>query len=154
MLSLAGAQVSSAGTYSDTAVEARLQFGAAPHQHFGLATGLDPAPGVSWALFSTGGTTDTLRARITADGGTKDVSLGALPGGFHDYRIKPVGDGFQFSVDGTVRASVAARVPRATAMRIVLSALNGPPAPPLRADWVRIPSPTPSGAGTKPSSPP
>jgi serine/threonine protein kinase len=154
ILSLVGAEVRSIRTYSDTAVEARVQFGAAPHQHFGLATGLDPVPSVSWALFSTGSTTDTLLARINADGDTKDVSIGALPDGFHDYLIKPVGDGFQFSVDGTVRATVAAKVPRASAMKIVFSAFNGPPAPPLRADWVRIPSRTPSGSGTKRSSRP
>jgi hypothetical protein len=53
-----------------------------------------------------------LLARVNANGDTKDANVGALPGGFHDYLIKPVGDGYQFSVDGTVRATVAVTIPR------------------------------------------
>jgi hypothetical protein len=64
ILSLAGAQVGSIKTYSELPVEGRLQFGAAPYQHFGLDTGFDTPASQSWAIFSTAATTETLFARV------------------------------------------------------------------------------------------
>src|SRR5262249_35277702 len=52
-------------------VEASLQFGAAPYQHFGLATSLASVSGNSWAIFSTLGTTNTLYARVNINGSTR-----------------------------------------------------------------------------------
>jgi hypothetical protein len=58
----------------------------------------------------------------TALGARVAAAAHALPRGFHQYVIKSVGDRFEFSLDGTVRATVAAKVARATAMKIVFSA--------------------------------
>jgi serine/threonine-protein kinase len=139
ILSLAGTQVMSVRKYAPVAVTARLRFGEAQHQHFGLATGFDPIPEHCWAIFSTAGTTDTLSARVNVLGAMKDEDIGPLPSGFHEYAIKPVTDGFQFSVDGVVKKTLAADIPRSTEMRLIFSAFNGAPMPPLQVDWVRIP---------------
>jgi serine/threonine-protein kinase len=140
ILALAGAQVRSNRAYSHVTVNARLRFGEAQHQHFGLATGFDPQADHCWALFSTAGTTDTLFARINVHGTTEDASIGPLPSGYHEYGIKPVKDGFQFSVDGAAKKTLAANMPGSTKLHIVFSAYQGAPMPPLQIDWVRIPA--------------
>jgi hypothetical protein len=140
ILSIGATEVDSAQTYVTSAVEGMVSFGAAPYQHFGLATSLSGVAGNSWAIFSTAGTTNTLFARVNANGATQDVSLGALPAGFHDYLIKPVSGGFQFLVDGVVQTTISATFPNGTALQIVMSDYNGSAQAPLQVDWVRIPS--------------
>jgi hypothetical protein len=120
------------------AAEGLINFAATPYQHFGLATSLSAVAGNTWAIFGTAGTTNTLFARVNANGTTQDVSLGALPAGFHDYLIKPVANGFAFYVDGALQTTITATVPNGTAMKVVLSDYSG--LAPLQADWVRIDS--------------
>ena len=79
--------------------------------------------------------TNTLYARVDVNGATTDVSLGALPTGFHLYRVQPITGGFQFYVDGVLKTTIAASLPSGTLLRMVLSAYGG--SPPLQADWVR-----------------
>src|SRR5205807_4113100 len=58
--------------FAGLGMEALASFAATPYQHLGLATGLDSVSGNSWAIFSTGGATDTLFARVDAAGVTQD----------------------------------------------------------------------------------
>src|SRR5205085_3122974 len=94
-LSVSAVEVLSAAGSAGTPIEGRVSFAATPYQHFGLATNFASVSGNSWAMFSTMGTPDTLFARVNANGATQDVSLGALPSGFHIYRVQPVSGGFQ-----------------------------------------------------------
>jgi methionine-rich copper-binding protein CopC len=148
ILSLGATEIDSTQTYSNVAVEASLDFGAAPYQHFGLATSLSSVSGNSWAMFSTGGTTNTLFARVNANGTTQDVSLGALPSGFHDYLIQPVSGGFAFYVDGVLQTTISATFPSGTLLKIVFSDYNGSSQAPLQADWVRVNSYSSTGTFT------
>jgi hypothetical protein len=136
ILSVAATEVDSVQTFSNVPVEGSINFGAAPYQHFGLATSLSAVAGNSWAIFSTAGTTNTLFARVNASGTTTDVNLGGLPSGFHDYLIKPVSGGFAFYVDGALQTTITASFPTGTALKVVLSAYNASPV--LQADWVHI----------------
>ncbi len=146
VLSVRATEVDSAQTFSNAAAEGLINFGATPYQHFGLATSLSAVAGNSWAIFSTAGTNNTLFARVNANGTTTDVSLGALPSGFHDYLIKPVSGGFAFYVDGVLQTTINATLPAGTAMKVVLSDYTG--SAPLQADWVRIDSYPSSGTFT------
>jgi hypothetical protein len=136
MLSLAGSAVFSTQTFSDMPVEGSVNFGAAPYQHFGLATDLKAVGGNSWAIFSTMGTSNTLFARVNANGATQDVSLGALPTGFHVYRVQPMPGAFQFFVDGVLKTTINATLPAGTGLKMALSAYNAT-GPNLQVDWVR-----------------
>jgi hypothetical protein len=137
ILSVSGAAIFSDQTLPGAAVEGNLSFPAVSYQHFGLATGFDPVVGNYWAIFSTMGTTDRLFARVNLSGAMQDVDLGGLPSGFHVYRVQAVTGGFQFSIDGVVRATVAADFPAGTPMRAALSTFSGTPQAPLQADWIR-----------------
>ena len=136
ILSVAGSEVLSTQTFANVPVEASVNFAAAPYQHFGLATDLSSVAGNSWAIFSTMGTSNTLFARVNANGVTQDVSLGALPTGFHVYRVQPMPGAFQFYVDGVLQTTINANIPDATPLKIAASSyLTGGPA--LQVDWVR-----------------
>ena len=148
VLTLGSVEARSVQTITNTPVEGRIAFGAAPYQHFGLATDLAAAGGNSWAIFSTSGTTNTLYARVNANGVTRDVNLGALPSGYHVYRVQPTSAGFAFSVDGALKTTISASFATSQPLRIVLSAFAGSPRPPLTADWVRLASYSSSGTFT------
>jgi hypothetical protein len=135
VVSVAGAEILSAQTFTNVPVEGYVNFGAASYQHFGLATDLAALTGNYWAIFSTFNTTNTLYARVNANGATTDVSLGALPSGFHLYRVQPVLGGFQFYVDGVLQATIAATFQDTTPMHLVASAAAS--TPPLQVDWMR-----------------
>ena len=133
---VSGTEVLSTQTFSNTPVEASVNFAAAPYQHFGLATDLSSVSGNSWAIFSTMGTSNTLYARVNVNGVTTDVSLGALPSGFHVYRVQPTPGAFQFYVDGVLQTTIAANMPDSTPLHIAASSyLTGSSA--LQVDWVR-----------------
>jgi hypothetical protein len=145
IVSVAGGAVTSTATYTNSVIEANLNFGAASGQDFGLATDLSTVDGSNWALFSTFGTNDTLYARVNSNGTTTDVSLGALPTGFHVYTIVPITTGFQFLVDGTLQTTINATFPSGTQANIVLSSFTDTA---LQADWVRVASYPSSGTFT------
>ncbi len=138
VLSMAGVEILSPATAAGAGVEGRINFGATPYQHFGLATDLGSLAGNDWAVFSTAGTSNTLFARVNVSGATQDVSLGALPAGFHVYRLTQASGAFRFFVDGTLQATIAAAVPGGTSLKVALSAFSGSPRPSLQADWVRV----------------
>lgn len=146
VLGVSGSMVASAATYLDQAVEARVAFGAAPFLHFGLATGLNSVSGDSWAIFSTGSTSNTLFARVNVRGTQQDVSLGAIPSGLHTYRITPTGSGFAFAIDGVLRTTIGIAFTSGTPSRIAFSAYNTASPPRLTVDWVG--NPTPASTGT------
>jgi hypothetical protein len=149
ILSIGATEVDSATTFANVPpVEGMISFGGAPYQHFGLATSLSAVAGNSWALFSSAGTSNTLFARVNANGTTQDVSLGALPTGFHDYLIKPVSGGFAFYVDGVLQTTITATFPSGTNLKIVLSDYSGSAQTPLQAQWARIDSYPSSGTFT------
>ena len=137
ILSLGGEMVSSGTVLAGTPVEAQLAFAAVAYQHFGLATDLASVSGNSWVIFSTLNTTNTLFARVNVNGATQDVSLGALPTGFHDYRIQPSSNTYQFYVDGALKTTLTATIPSGTALKAVFSEFAGSPQPPMQVDWVR-----------------
>jgi hypothetical protein len=118
-------------------LEGSVAFGASPYQPFGLATGLAAYAGNYWALFDTMGTTNTLFARVNVNGATQDVSVGALPAGFHTYRIQPVAGGFQFLVDGTVLTTLSATFPAGTALKVVMADPYGTYQP-FQIDWAHV----------------
>jgi hypothetical protein len=134
ILSVAGAEVLSAQTFTNVPIQASVNFAAAPYQHFGLATDLGSVSGNYWAMFSTAGTTNTLFARVNASGVMQDVSLGALPVGFHTYEVQPTASGFQFYVDGTLEATINITFPANTPLHIAASSFG---ASPLQVDWVQ-----------------
>jgi hypothetical protein len=148
ILSVAGAEVLAANTATGAGVEGSVNFGAAPYQNFGMATDLSTAAGNDWALFGTEGTSGTLFAQVNVSGTTQSVSLGALPSGFHDYRIEPVSGGIQFSVDGVVLTTINLAIPANTPMAIAMSTFNGSPQPAMQVDWVRTTSYATSGTFT------
>jgi hypothetical protein len=148
ILSVVGAEAVSAQTVGTTPVEARVSFGASTYQHFGLATDLSSVSGNSWAIFSTNGTTNTLFARVNVGGSTNDVSLGALPSGYHVYRVQPVAGAVRFYVDGTLKTTIPASFASGVPLRIALSAYNNNPRQPLKVDWVRLASYPASGTFT------
>jgi hypothetical protein len=118
-------------------MEASISFGANPYQHFGWATGFDTVSGNYWAIFSTGGTSDRLFARVNSLGTYQDVDIGVLPSGYHTYRVEPTTSGFKFYVDGALKTTIAITFP-STALRVAFSAYNGGSAPALQSDWVRV----------------
>jgi hypothetical protein len=148
IVSVLGSEVSSVQTVTSTPVEGRVHFGAAANQNFGLATDLASASGNYWAVFGTLSTTNTLYARVNVNGTTTDVSLGALPTGYHVYRVQPISSGFQFYIDGTLKTTISKTFPSGTALKMVLSAFSGSPKPSLQADWVRLVSYPSSGTFT------
>jgi hypothetical protein len=120
-LSLGGEAILSTQSYSNTAVTGTISFAAQRFQHFGLATDLNSAAGNYWALFSTGSSTTTLFARVNSNGVATDVPIGAIPVGFHTYRIAPSSSGFDFYIDGVLRTSIAASFQTTVPMRVALS---------------------------------
>jgi hypothetical protein len=137
VLSVAGAEVLSTTSYTGTAVEGSVSFGAAPYQHFGIATDLGSFSGSVWALFSTMGTSNTLFARVNLFGSEQSVNLGALPVGFHLYRVQPTATGFDFYVDNVLSTSIAGAFPSGLNPKIAISSFNGAPNPALQVDWAR-----------------
>jgi hypothetical protein len=138
ILTVSGGVVSSVQPAFGAAVEARMEFAPQPGQHFGLATGLATAAGNSWALFSTWGTSDTLFARVDVAGSETNVSLGAIPAGYHVYRVTPVSTGYAFSIDGVVVETVAGAIPSPEQMSVVFSDFFGAVNVPLLVDSVTI----------------
>jgi hypothetical protein len=137
VLTVSGGEVSAPVTAAGASVQGVVNFGAAPYQNFGLATGLDTA-GNYWAMFGTQGTSNTLYARVNVAGSLTDVSIGALPTGFHLYKVQPISGGFQFYVDGTPMATVNAAIPAGTQMNLIASAFGGSPSPALQVDSVQV----------------
>jgi methionine-rich copper-binding protein CopC len=137
ILSLGGQQIQSSAVPVGTPIEGRVAFAAAAFQHFGLATDLGTVAGQYWAIFSTNNTTNTLYARTNVNGTTKNVSLGALPTGFHDYLIQPISGGFGFYVDGVLKTTITTAIPTGVALKASFSDFSGGASTPLQADWVR-----------------
>ena len=137
-LTMAGSQITSALMPAGAALSARVRFGATAFQHFGLATDFASLAGNHWAMFSTGGTTSNLFARVNADGATQDVNLGALPAGFHDYRIAPTAGGFQFYIDNVLQTTISASFAASTPLRVAMSSFQGSGAGTLQVDSVQI----------------
>jgi hypothetical protein len=138
ILSVLAAEVLSSQTYSNSPLEGDVQFGAVPFQQFGLATAFDSTAGNYWAVFSTAGGSNTLYARVNASGTTQDVNLGALPTGYHAYKITPTSTGFQFYVDGVLRTTIGITFPSGTALSVALSDFQGQASAALQADWVKV----------------
>jgi len=147
-VTVAGGALLSAQSYTNLNLEGRVQFGASPYQHFGLATGLNTAAGNYWAIFSTRDTTNRLFARVNSNGASTDVDIGALPTGFHNYKIQPTSTGFQFYLDGVLQTTISASFQTSQSMKATLSAFNGSPQPLLQADWVRFNSFSTTQSGT------
>jgi hypothetical protein len=147
-LSLSGEQIRSRYTFSAVPIEARLAFGPSTYEHFGLATNMSSTSYNSWAVFSTFNTTNTLYARVNVQGSTRDVSLGALPTGFHVYRIQPVSGGFSFLVDDVLKTTIYKTFASGTAVSATLSSWQGVSQPALQADWVRVPGSSSNGTFT------
>jgi methionine-rich copper-binding protein CopC len=146
ILTMSGTAILSSQSFVNSAVEAEIAFGASPYQHFGLTTSFDSVAGNYWALFSTGGTTNSLYARVDAKGSTTDVNIGALPTGFHDYKIQPTSAGFDFYVDGVLQTSIAASFQTTVSLKAGISAFNASPA--IQADWIRYGTSTAGQTGT------
>jgi hypothetical protein len=148
VLTLGGSAVLSAQSYTNTGLEGRISFGAARYQHFGLVTSFDTVAGSYWAMFSTGGTTDYLYARVNANGATTDQLIGALPAGFHNYKIVPLSGGFEFYIDGVLQTTIAATFQTTVPMKAGLSDYLGVSGQLLQADSVAFQSYATAQTGT------
>jgi hypothetical protein len=138
ILSVQGVELLSAQTSVGKALDGFVSFGANAYQAFGLATGLDTMGGNYWAVFTTRGTTNTLFAAVNVSGTYQEVNLGALPSGFHTYRVEPSGSGFKFYVDGTLQTTIGLSFPAGTAVRVALSSYDGSAGTALKADWIKV----------------
>jgi len=137
-LSIQAAQVLSSQTFSGATLDGTVAFAPVAYQHFGWSTGFSSFAGNYWAVFSTGGTTNSLFARVNSNGTSQDVSLGALPSGFHDYKISPISTGFQFYVDGTLQTTINIAFPAGTAVSVGFSDFLGVSGNPLQASSVGV----------------
>src|SRR5262249_41089213 len=135
-------------SYLKSGVEGLVRFGTAAYQHFGLATSFSAVSGNYWAIFSTMGTTNTLFARVNANGTTTDVNIGALPTGFHTYKVLPTSTGFQFLVDGVLKTTIAATFQNTVTLKIGLSDFVGTSGQLLQADRIVLQSYSTSSSGT------
>jgi hypothetical protein len=149
-VSVAGGAIFSAQSYTNTPVEGRIQFGGATYQHFGLATGLSTASGNYWAMFSTRDASNRLFARVNANGSSTDVDIGALPAGFHTYKVEPTTTGFKFYVDGTLQTTINASFQGTQPMKATISDFSASQS--VQADWVRFYSFSTTRSGTFTSS--
>jgi methionine-rich copper-binding protein CopC len=148
-LSIGGAEVISTPMIPPGgAVQGSVEFGAAQFQNFGMATDFATTSGNSWAVFATEGTTDTLFAQVNQSGNVQSVNLGALPSGFHTYLIQPVTGGIQFSIDGSLVATINLSIPSGTTLSIAMSAFGGSPQPALQVASVSTTTYASSGTFT------
>jgi hypothetical protein len=76
------------------------------------------------------------------------VTIGAIPTGFHVYRVTPISTGYQFYIDGVLKGTVSKTLPTGTLLKATLSAFYGSPKPALLADYVRVLSYPSSGTFT------
>jgi hypothetical protein len=91
-----------------------------------------------WAIFSTRETSNRLFARVNGNGTTTEVDLGALPTGFHTYKVQPVTAGFEFHLDGQLYATINASFQTSQSLKAALSDFSGQPSQLLQADWVNF----------------
>jgi Calx-beta domain/Bacterial Ig domain len=130
--------VRSAQTYPLTTFEVRAQFTASPAEHIGLGS-LGYA-GNQYLIFSTFNGTTQLYARSNMGAGEQTTPLGAIPTGFHTYRIErlPQGGGtdlIRYSIDGAVVANHS--VSTIPALYIYQEAA-GQTLPALTIDWIEL----------------
>src|SRR5947208_2043479 len=59
-----------------------------------------------------------------------------MPGGFHDYKVQPTATGFEFSIDGGLKAVIDKPIPGTVQLRLTASEFQG--APGLRIDSARV----------------
>jgi methionine-rich copper-binding protein CopC len=143
--SVSAAMIQTETTFTGVPLEGRVKFGASPFQHFGYATSLNDTNGNSWAIFSTGGSSETLYARVNVNGTTQQVTIGTLSTAYQLYRIETTGTEVKFLIDGTQVATIPL-VLNTTAMRIIASDFNG--TAPILLDWAVIPNYIASGTLT------
>ncbi len=136
-----------------TSIEFMATFGAASFQHIGFGGGTDAigSGGIyngeePWAMFSTGNTSNSLRARTYINGSTFNdfiISTPGLIGAAHKYRINWKADGtFEYFIDDVlVRAEPMVINSQ---MRPAISDYNND-ATPVMVDWFRILPYTASG---------
>jgi hypothetical protein len=121
-------------------IEASVRFGALPWQHVGWG-GLDLGSGGDYAFFSTYNTSTSLFARTYdgGPGGEQQTNLGAIPSGFHRYRVtrqvaSPTQDVVRYYIDGALVAThTVATLP---AMYVYQSNLGASPT--LDVDWLWV----------------
>ena len=152
VLTTGGSGILSVQSFTDTALEGRVQFGASAYQHFGLATNLNAAIGNYWAIFSTKGTTDRLFARVNANGSATEVDLGARPVGYHTFKIIPVDTGFEFYIDGVLQTTIAASFQSTVPMKAGMSDYLSTAGQLIQAEWISFKSFSTIQSGTYTSS--
>ena len=137
ILSLSGTElVNTSWSPAAVGIEGRIAFSNA-YQSFGMGTGLANSVGNYWAIFSTGGTNNTLFAQVNNNGTIQNINLGALPSGFHTYEVLSTTNAFEFLVDGTVMANLTSVFAAGPGLQAILSDYQGSPQNPLLADWGR-----------------
>ncbi|MDL1916885.1 DUF4082 domain-containing protein, partial [Anaerolineae bacterium CFX4] len=127
--------------------EARATFGADTYQHLGFGYDLNAIGGQSWVMFSTGGTVNTVHARVNQNGSTVEVAIpgsSAYIGTPHVYRIEWLSNLVTFYVDNVQVYQLAVTLPgtdSTTTMRPVFSDYNnnaGEATIDLVVDWMRM----------------
>lgn len=131
-LTLDGARLSSDATFGPgRALEFVATFTGQAFQHVGLSAGADV--GAPWALFSTGALGGALYARTSQ--GTEQILPGSWLGTPRRYLLSWQTSGFEFSIDGTLVATIPFTV--ATSLRPVASDLTAGSGT-LGLDWLRL----------------
>lgn len=137
IVQLVGTQIRSSQV-SFGGVQGRINLAAGAQHQFGLATNLQSATGNSWAVFTTGSTSNQLFAQVNVQGTLQTVALGGLPSGYHTYRVDRTATGFEFRLDDALVATIQARLPGTQGLRAVLSSSTPSWQPALKADWVQL----------------
>ena len=128
-----------------SSLEFLATFGAGSFQHIGFGGGSDGTllSGIftgqnAWAMFSTGNTTNTLKARTSTDGSTSvDIDIpGSFLGVQHLYRIDWKSDGsFDYYIDNTLVHAEATVI--AAGMRPAISDYNAGGSS-VSVNWIRL----------------
>jgi hypothetical protein len=141
-LNLSGAQlrsVSSALASAMPSFEARVKVDADTYSNWGLATSFAGDASDRWIAFSTYNTTTKIFARVFGSAGADTfVELGGIPSGYATYKIVSKATGYEFYIDGVLRATITDQmVEGTTALRMDFSAYTlGSSPPTLQVDWV------------------
>lgn len=133
-----GAYVRSRSTFSGQTLEGVASFGAGPWQHLGF--GSQDFEGDRYLLFSTFNGSSNLYARTNTGQGEQRTDLGALPAGFHTYRVEWVhtpgsSAEVRYFIDGALRAS---HTTAAVTGLYSYASYNSGSAPALQVDALRV----------------
>jgi hypothetical protein len=76
------------------------------------------------------------------------VRMSSRPSGYHVYRVTPIGTGFQFYLDGTLRTTINQTMPAGTNLKMAISHFSGAASTAMLADYAQFVAYTTTGTLT------